>query len=531
MKRHAKTALGIEVSQTHISFALVRQEGKRLTVLKAARTAIPQGTVENGRIKDAAAITKILGDFNKRYKIGRFHGAVIGLYGMPALVQILDMPKNIPSNVRQFVNEEVRQYVTVTSGAMTCDYCAVGRSGQQMNRLLAVAVANDNVIPLVRACQKARINVEIVELPLMGYMRCLYDKRIARKFDTLVLFALLRDDQLELCVLRSGTIDFVRIRDIHQEKGQEGTLAQRLAEEIEAIVRYYDIEILHEPGTWDVNIITDGTVIGEDNVAGHLCGIGPHINVQEFTGKTIFASLSLESQDTVPNHEISAVAVGLAMRGLGVNDSLPGINLLPEQITQIKTFQKEGLWAGYAAVVLLGAMLIGAGGLSWIADHARRHLLNPVKETEKTVTLIAEKAEIENKIKVLTSGRDSIRAALATELAFNWADILTDIRDMVPENLCIQRLYNKNGSPIVYIDGISLTYGAVTLFTNKLNESKQITSAELVKAEQNSNGGNVFLSYQIRCMTPAGENMKKARTEKTEEGEEGLIEDEDASAI
>jgi Tfp pilus assembly protein PilN len=173
-----------------------------------------------------------------------------------------------------------------------------------------------------------------------------------------------------------------------------------------------------------------------------------------------------------------------------------------------------------------------AAGVSWRADTTRQALMDPSKEMEETVALVAEKLALEDKIRALSVSRDRMYDAFLTELELNWPDIMTDIRDMIPESLYIQRIYNKSGSPIVYIDGISLTYGAVALFANKLNEAREITSAELAKAEQAIAGNKVVVSYQIKCITTAWEKMEKALLERRERIKNKMdgIEDEDVES-
>lgn len=69
MKTAVKTALGVDITQTYISMALLRKDSKGIKLIKAARCPVPEGTIKNGQVQEPAVLLKVLRELKSRNKI------------------------------------------------------------------------------------------------------------------------------------------------------------------------------------------------------------------------------------------------------------------------------------------------------------------------------------------------------------------------------------------------------------------------------------------------------------------------------
>ena len=238
----AKTALGIDISGGQINLALLKRTRDGVELLKAASGPVPDGAIQNYSIEDTAAVAKAIKELKRGNKI-RVRKAAVSLPAKDVLVQIMDVPKKLPTNIGQYVQNEVKHYVILPGKEIALDFCGTGSAGQKRNRLFVAAADGGKVGRFVKVCGQAGLNVVAIEPPMLAYARALYDKTIAGRFDCNVLIAILGGGVLTLCVFRRHAIDFVRTKNISKEKAKPNELCQWLAEQINAIIQFYDVEV------------------------------------------------------------------------------------------------------------------------------------------------------------------------------------------------------------------------------------------------------------------------------------------------
>jgi Tfp pilus assembly protein PilN len=229
----------------------------------------------------------------------------VSLYAKPVVVQMMDMPKQVPSNIRQFVHNEVKNCVALPSRDIALDFCGIGSTRRTADkRVLAVAAENARMVELARVCSRAGFSVEAIEPPLLAYLRAIYEQRVIGKGGCNVLIAVLRGNALTLCVLKNGSVDFIRAKEFTssaQEESQDAcpafgkawdakveecqdcaevypdeydeckklTLERRddsddlniwLADELSEVLRFYDIEVPENTGKWEITLFVDSTL-------------------------------------------------------------------------------------------------------------------------------------------------------------------------------------------------------------------------------------------------------------------------------
>lgn len=490
-----KTALGVDISDGRISLALLKQSAKGIELLKAVSGPMPDGAIKDGNVEDPVILSKAIKELRTRNKIRVINRAGVSLLTNPAILQILDIPKGVPTNIGQLVRNEIKSCVALSGKEIAFDFCRIKSGKGQDCRLLAVATDGQKVSNLAQACNRAGLNAEMIEPPLLAYARALYAKKIEGRFDCDVLIAILRDGVLTLCVFRKQTLDFVGTRNILREKAEPEELCQWLAEEINAIIRFYDIEAADSSEKWEVTVVADSILLPED-VEQSLKAKITSASLQVRTGETACQD-TLVTQNSGTERP-SVVAIGLAVRLLNINDSSLRINLLPPESADVKSVKKHFLITANIIAAVLILMIFAAGALSLMANKVSRSIIHK-RQTElsqDTYILLREQESLDRQIELLSERPTRLKSILVSRYSLDWAGILEDIRSRTPTAVRITNLYN-NGDTEMHLEGLALSYEMARLFVRMLNESDYISSASLNMRREEKTGGLVM--YRINC--------------------------------
>ncbi|MHC4337912.1 MAG: pilus assembly protein PilM, partial [Planctomycetota bacterium] len=98
----AQTALGIDISEKLINLALLRKDKNGVKLLRSASGPVPDGAIKDGNVADSAALFKAVRELKNRNKM-RASQTAVTLLTRPVLLQIIDVPRTLPTNMGQFV--------------------------------------------------------------------------------------------------------------------------------------------------------------------------------------------------------------------------------------------------------------------------------------------------------------------------------------------------------------------------------------------------------------------------------------------
>ena len=491
----SKAALGIDISDGRINLALLKQNAKGIELLKAASGPVPDGAIKDGNIEDPVILSKAIKKLKALNRI-RARQAAVSLFAKPVVMQILDTPKGAPTSVGQFVRNELKSYVTLSGREITFDFCGI-KSGQgRGKRLFAVATDGQKVAELARASNLAGLNVQVIEPPLLSYTRAIYAKKIEGKFDCEVLIAVLHGGVLNLCVFRKQNLDFVRAKDISGEELEPNELCLWLADQINSIIKFYDIEVADSSRKWEVVVVADHAQLPDDAEESLRVKI-TDVNLEVRTGESACQDTVIAQNDGA--EKASVVAIGLAIGLLNKNDNDLRINLVPPESAEVRAVKKQiHITVTIIAAVLLFMELAGAG-LSLTADKVNRGIAQK-KQTEisqDTYSLLKEQELLDRQIKQLSERPARLSSILGSRHATDWANILEDVRNRTPKTLRITNLYSTDSS-MMYLEGLAISYEVIHLFVNMLNNSDYISSASLTETIK-GNERDGLIRYTIDC--------------------------------
>jgi Tfp pilus assembly protein PilN len=509
--RRTRTALGIDISNGRINLALLKKGTSGIELLKTASGSVPEGVIKDGNIENPTALAKAIRQLETGNKMwsGR---AAMSLFANPVLVQLMDMPRQIPSNIGQFVQNEVKHYVVLPGRKIAMDYCGISSEGQAgRKRLFVAATDGQKVADIAKACNKGGLNIEVIEPPLLAYARAFYAKKIAGKFDCNVLLAILSNDALTLCVFRNEIMDFVRTKHIDEDKAQPAPasgdpsrgsgpdkICNWLEEEIKAVVQFYDVEVPDSSRAWEMTVVADGAQLPEGAEESLRANVAC-ANLNVISVENAYQDTSLGESPNIGTDKPSPVAIGLAMGLLGADGINLRINLLPAEVAEVKIVKKDALIIANIAAVVLFLMILTVGLLVLMVGKVNKNVIR-TKQTElsqDTVTLLREQELLDGQISVLSGRLDNINSVLSSRHDLQWAGILNDIRRVTPRTVRITNLSSVDNSKVC-LKGSALSYEAVYLFLNMLNKSGRIASASLIGTEKD-NDIEGLVSYAIDC--------------------------------
>ncbi|MHC4147859.1 MAG: pilus assembly protein PilM [Planctomycetota bacterium] len=492
-----RTSLGVSISNEKIELALLRQTREGVELLKAATEPIPAGAVSDGNVKDPAVLARAIKAIRNHHKIGP-RRTVVSLFAHPVLTQIIDLPPNLPSNIAKYVDKEVRHCAVLPRKNISLDYCGISSLSESFNkRLFITAAESENVLSLVGALSEAGLNVEAVEPPELAGARTLYDGKILKNLDSNVLIALVDGANVSLVVFRNQTLDFLRKRNIAGDICQSKEALDRLAEEVSAVVQYYDVEIDDGSKNWKLVTVLD-------RAGDHAREVGDSLqsrlsNLQVEVVSPVTACENTQVINSCGAETVSLVAVGLAMRLLNLPQPKLKVNLVPPESAEVKAVKKYALVTANIVAAVLTVMILAVGVLSASLNKTNETItqLKAGQASTGTMELLVEQEGIDNEAERLRAELEAVNKLLHSGNTGGWDLILDDIRYRTPQSLWISSLFSEDNSRLL-IKGRSTSYEAVRLFVEMLGESKYMASVALVEAEKDEGVGGL-VSYSIDC--------------------------------
>jgi Tfp pilus assembly protein PilN len=494
--KHNQVALGIDISDSRISMAMLRHTGSGVKVLRAGSTPLPEGVIKDGSIEQPEVLAKVIKELKSRNRI-RAKRAAVSLSTGSMVVHILDAPKGAPSNIGQYIQKELKSYITLSGRKIAFDFCGI-KSGQRLsNRLLVAAGGSDEIAELTRTCGRAHLDVQAIEPPIFGYIRALFAERIKGKFDNDVLIAVLHGGFLSLCVFKKQIMDFIRIEEIKGENTEPGGLCRWLADHINAVIQFYDIDVTDSSGKWEVTIVADEVKLPDDAEAS----LSDNINcagLEVMTDQNACRDANIKYNNC--KGEPSTLAIGLAVKLLGTHQTVLEVNLVPPESAEVKAAKKQlALTTGVITVVLpLLAIAVGMG-INRLADKTKTSILDKRQsELEGDISSVSkELTSLNQQIELLSKRPAEISEILDSRPALGWAKILNDIRIQTPQSVRITELYSVGDTGII-LKGSALSYEAARTFEKTLNDLEYVNLASLTEASREDNQNGLVI-YKINC--------------------------------
>ena len=493
MKRKVKYAFGIDISGTFISLAHLKQDSYGIHLLHAARRPLPEGFMKAGQIDNFKLLKQVIRDLKRRCKQTKL--TTLSLSSSRSLMQIMEVPNAVSSNLGQYIQKEIRQYVNLAGVKTVTDYRSLESTGE-LKRVFVAAGDLKTVSATVNACEAIGLNVQVVEPYLLAYIRSLYHKKVANQFGVNVMFAIIRDDQVCLTVMRERSMRFIRMHDIADVKDTPEALASFLEKKIKMVMQYFEVEVPESSGQWEINVVADEAESLSEQVGTGLREVIPQVSIDVITPENAQNYCTLNLPKDVSQDQISIAAIGYAMRSLSKDVMLPQVNLLPSQIREVKNVRQGIMLTAIAAAVVLLLMGLLSMGLMLkiekISDRIARK-----KPNSAVGEVVKKRSDVESQIEIVGRIPTKLKEKIGEKKDVNWPGVLSDINDNKPKGICLTALNTRKNFNL-HIKGKALKYSDVTKYVARLSQCRHIVSANLVKTDHKSGYYSHHL-YEIKC--------------------------------
>ena len=493
MSSKHKTAVGIDICKGYVSTAHLERKGHRIILAGSSRVVTEKDASCDEKIKFSATAAKKPKHTNY---LQHFDTGIC--LCSPELLQILNLPNASPDTAIKFIHEEIRQYAILPLKDIQIDYCALkGTSSSEQKRVLVGASQTQMLVSMTKELENRHFDIKLIEPPVVALIRACYNKVIKSAKDKNTMLVLLRGENMSLCVFTGQKFDFLRTKKFDVDFTASPDNIGIIAEQIESVVQFYELEKVSDQKNWPVFLTCCCETSKTNEIVQQLKNNIYHPNIE-------ISLIGPEHTDVickdVSNDDFSPVAVGAAMKLLDSNDSDISLNLLPNEISEIRKSRRQlVIIANIAAAVLLIIFLFIAFLVK--KTESIKNELNQKQQSLSNISipqLVQTRNDVNDMTNALSSHIEALRASTKGRIWRNWAFVLAEISMKAPNTIQIQDLRSQDPLKLE-IQGIAINYDAINDFVNKLTSCKTISSAQLADAKQNTQYGNGVMDYSIIC--------------------------------
>jgi Tfp pilus assembly protein PilN len=177
------------------------------------------------------------------------------------------------------------------------------------------------------------------------------------------------------------------------------------------------------------------------------------------------------------------------------------LNLLPKEIVSVKKAKKEMLIIVNVAACLFVLLFLYIALLSKKSINIGQYIFAKKQKQQLNVNmleLVKSRKDISEKTKVAENTLAAVRRVVRDRNCHNWAGLLADMANAVPQTVLIQNLQGRDDNTMK-IDGLAVSFEAVNDFIGLLGKSKGISSVSLASANRNMKFDNGLIDYSIVC--------------------------------
>jgi Tfp pilus assembly PilM family ATPase len=486
-----KKAVGIDVCKDSVSVVRLERNGDIITLLGSSRIKIDKGSDDFKSLANAVIKSKLT-------SYPRHCEAGMCFCSSPELLQIINLPDPSPDAARRFIQEELKQYAVLPLKNVKIDYSYLKNTGSSEQKSVLVGASQVEPLTLVtKELTKKNVDIRAIEPAIIALIRLCYNSIIKSSGKKNVMLVLLHDDNMSLCVFSRQKFDFLRTKkfdfDISSSTEQMGAIA----EQIESVVHFYEFERVSEQKEWPVFLASSCELSKAKEIAEEL---KKHIRHQNIEISAIEARHTDIVCEDAAVDDFSPVAAGMAMKLLDINDSGISINMLPDEISEIRKARNQLVAIANIAAVILLIIFVYIGFLTKKTSNVKDRLSQKTQAPSSIdiSLLMRAQADVNDRTREVTRNINTLKNVFKNRVWRNWAFVLGEACAKAPPTIQIQEIRARDLSTI-HIKGLAISYNAVNDYVNRLTSCKTISSAQLADAKQNTKYGYGMVDYLVIC--------------------------------
>lgn len=492
----SKTAFGIDICANAVSFVQLEKIDRQVKFLRASTIPLPEGIISDDIIQNPAALAAMLEKFNISGLLRNINVAMT-ICTEPVLLQILNLPESSPSEVKKIIQDEVRQYAILPLKNIEMDYCSLKSTDTNSKRVLVGATQTEHLNATVNAIEKRHINIKSIEPPITAFLRACFNKVIRPAGEKNIMFLLIRNETLTLCIFKRQKLEFLRTKKFDAGIVSSAQQSTWLSKEIESVIQFYELEDDSNTQPWKIIVAACPDAKCDLEIADQIKKEVSRQNVEVLAFDNSMMDIQI---DSLPKTPICPVVVGAAMKLLGENFSGISLNLLPKEIVSIRKARNEMLVIANIAACLL---ILFFGYITFLSKksisigrevYAQKH-----KQAGTGIQqMVGLRKNLNDEFNNIQNGILVMNKLTEEKGYHNWAGLLAGLVRVIPPTVLIENLEGK-GDNAMEIDGVAVNYDAINSFVNLLTQEGLVRAASLKDSKQNAKYGNGMINYKIVC--------------------------------
>lgn len=467
--------VGLDVGASAVRASEIELGGSRPSLTTFSQVGIPPGTLVDGEVRDATALTEAI---KRLWQNGKFtsKSVVVGIAGLRVITRELDLPwvpdDEVDSAVR-FQSEEVIPF-TPDKTLLSVQVMGEGTAedGSRTRRVLVAAAHRDLVDGIVAAAENAGLTVEGVDLVSSALIRALVDPATPSQEPEAIVSV---GAALTVIVVhRAGRPLFVRTLgtgghagteaisqalDIPVSDGEglkrrlEGETAQvqaaqravnqvstELASEIRNSIQYFSSLPGNEPVA---RILLTG---GGAQLRGFVSALERQVGIPVVETSPLnrldVSGLELSDEHRDALQPVLATSIGLVLPE--PNPAVHKFNLVPPEIVR-RAFERRVARYSYMAAAAVAVLLLAFGGWKLLSVHNAENKVNSltasVNQLNAEIPTYNSVVRAVNELKTAKSDVTRLTAA-----GVDWSAVVAEIDRVAPSGLAITTFQGTSGT-------------------------------------------------------------------------------------
>ena len=258
-----KSVIGFEVDTAEIRAIELTKSNGAYSVLACGKIPLPEGTIEEGFIRNADEFNKALAELlqNGNFKS---NDVVVGVNNENVIMRYASFPKVPEDKLRNMVLLQAQEFIPIPVQEMEIDYVIAGESlndeEQPVVNVLLVAARRNMLEQLITVLGASKLQVVDIDASVLSVCRGLAPMTVGKKYALLNM----TDDILNFLVIKDSEISMVRsitiperaadaVKSVFSQETETvpqedlEAVGSMLASETNSSVSYYAMQNMAEP--------------------------------------------------------------------------------------------------------------------------------------------------------------------------------------------------------------------------------------------------------------------------------------------
>ena len=258
-----KSVIGFEVDTAEIRAIELTKSNGAYSVLACGKIPLPEGTIEEGFIRNADEFNKALAELlqNGNFKS---NDVVVGVNNENVIMRYASFPKVPEDKLRNMVLLQAQEFIPIPVQEMEIDYVIAGESlndeEQPVVNVILVAARRNMLEQLITVLGASKLQVVDIDASVLSVCRGLAPMTVGKKYALLNM----TDDILNFLVIKDSEISMVRsitiperaadaVKSVFSQETETvpqedlEAVGSMLASETNSSVSYYAMQNMAEP--------------------------------------------------------------------------------------------------------------------------------------------------------------------------------------------------------------------------------------------------------------------------------------------